>query len=243
VDERLIIDFFTEEEKHWWHIAKRALIKQFICGRDLKILVAGVGGGMICGELSKAGHEVVGIDVSTASCDYVSKTIGIPVTYGDLENPLTFAQDSFDTVILADILEHLRNERQLLLEVFRCLKPKGSVVITVPAYAHLWSSWDIRLNHKRRYSLNDLKNKLIEAGFGIQKLSYCHMLLYPFVYVYRKVLRLPRGQYSEKSDFAVLPSHTVSRCFFLYYHLERRLLKIVNLPFGVSIFALGVKRG
>ena len=44
MDERLVVDFFTEEEKHWWHVAKRTLIKQFIHGRDLKILVAGLGG-------------------------------------------------------------------------------------------------------------------------------------------------------------------------------------------------------
>lgn len=67
----------------------------------------------------------------------MSKAIGIPVTYGDLEKPLTFAQEGFDTVILADVLEHLKNKEQLLLEVFRCLKPKGLVAITAPAYAHL----------------------------------------------------------------------------------------------------------
>jgi len=243
VEEQLVTDFFTEEKEHWWHIAKRALIRQFINGRNLKILVAGIGGGMICKELKETGYHVIGVDISPVSCKYVNKNLGIPVINADLEKLLMFAKESFDLTIIADVLEHMDNERQLLSEVYRCLKPKGTVIITVPAYSQMWSSWDTRLNHKRRYSLCALKKKIIEAGFSVKKISYYHMLLYPFVYVYRKVLCLPKGKYSERSDFAVSPNRLVSRLFTFYYTLERSLLNVTDLPFGLSIFAVGVKRG
>ena len=241
MEEALITDFFIEEKRHWWHIAKRALIKQFIDGRNLKILVAGIGGGMICEELEEAGHNVVGIDISHASCEYAEKDIGIPVIEGDLEKPLIFEKESFDLIIVADLLEHIANEKQLLSEALRCLKPGGKIIITVPAYMHMWSQWDIRLGHKRRYSLNYLKNELLETGFRIKKISYFHALIYPFVYIYRKILRLPKGKNSKKSDFAVLPNRLVSGFFMSYYAAERSLLNLIDLPFGLSIFAVGIK--
>ena len=238
-----MVDFFTEEKKHWWHIAKRALIKQFISGRNLNILVVGIGGGMICEELKAVGHHIVGVDISGVSCEYVNKKIGIPVINADLEKLLPFAKESFDIIIIADVLEHLDNDKQLLSEVFLCLKPQGVVIITVPAYQYMWSLWDIRLHHKRRYPLAVIKKKVIEAGLNVKKASYYHMLLYPFVYIYRIILRLPKGECSGKSDFAVFPSRVVSGFLVFYYSLERFLLKIIDLPFGLSIFVVGIKHG
>lgn len=243
MEKQLIADFFTEEKKHWWHLAKRALIKQFIQGRNLNILVAGLGGGMICEELRVAGHHVIGLDISPISCEYARKKIGIPVINGDLENLLPFKNESFDFIILADVLEHLDNDKKLLAEASGCLKSRGIVIITVPAYVHMWSYWDKRLNHKRRYSLAVIKNKLVEAGLSVMKASYFHMLLYPFVYIYRIILRLLKNENPEKSDFSVIPSRTVSGLLAFYYVLERRLLKITGLPFGLSILAVGVKHG
>lgn len=238
-----MIDFFTEEKKHWWHIAKRAFIEQFIKGRNLNILVAGVGGGMICEELRLAGHRVIGMDISPVSCEYVNKKIRVPVINGDLENLLPFKNESFDLIIIADVLEHLDNDKKLLAEAFLCLKPKGSVIITVPAYQHMWSYWDRRLNHKRRYSLAAIKSKLVETGLSVKKASYFHMLLYPFVYIYRIILSLPKNGRLEKSDFSVLPNKLASGFLAFYYVLERLLLKITNLPFGLSVLIVGVKHG
>ena len=243
MEEKLVADFFTEEKMHWWHRAKRNLIEQFITGRNLHILVAGVGGGMLCKELKRDGHRVVGMDISQISCEYVNKNIAVPVIRGDLEKPLPFPSRSFDMVIIADVLEHMQSDTQLLAETFSCLRSEGVVIITAPAYAHMWSSWDIRLHHKRRYSRDSIKKVVTSAGFSVKKASYCNMLLYPFAYMYRVILRLPKGKDSERSDFAVTPGRIVPGLFNLYYSAERSLLKMVDLPFGLSVFAIGVKRG
>lgn len=243
MEEQLVVDFFTEEKKHWWHIAKRSLIRQFIEGSNLNILVAGLGGGMICEELASAGHTVVGIEISPLSCRHVSKEAKLPVINGNLENPLPFRSGTFDIIIMADVLEHLDNDGRLLAEASLCLKPGGMVIITAPAYPHMWSPWDARVNHKRRYSLAEIKDKLIKGRLNIKKASYFNMLLYPLVYIYRIVLKLPRQECSKRSDFSVFSGRAVNGLAAFYYMLERFLLKAFDLPFGLSIFAIGIKDG
>ena len=43
-----------------------------------------------------------------------------------------FEAHSFDVIVMADVLEHVRDERRTLDEVFRLLKPGGHFIITVP---------------------------------------------------------------------------------------------------------------
>ena len=50
----------------------------------------------------------------------------------DLNGNLPFAADSFDTVILTDVLEHLTNPARVWKELSRIIRPGGSVLIGVP---------------------------------------------------------------------------------------------------------------
>lgn len=45
---------------------------------------------------------------------------------------MQFDSETFDVIVMADVLEHVRDERQTLDEVFRLLKPDGKLIITVP---------------------------------------------------------------------------------------------------------------
>jgi SAM-dependent methyltransferase len=51
---------------------------------------------------------------------------------------LTFPDGSFDVIGTFDVLEHVPDYRQALGEFFRCLRPGGTLIITVPF--HLWSA-------------------------------------------------------------------------------------------------------
>jgi SAM-dependent methyltransferase len=50
----------------------------------------------------------------------------------DLNNPLPYKDDFFDTVYMGEVLEHLGNPLFTLQEIQRCLKPKGVFVFDVP---------------------------------------------------------------------------------------------------------------
>lgn len=66
------------------------------------------------------------------------------VITGDLEhfNFSQFAKESFDVVLMADILEHLINPEHVLREILSVIKPGGKVVISLPNVAN----WQIRLS-------------------------------------------------------------------------------------------------
>jgi SAM-dependent methyltransferase len=52
----------------------------------------------------------------------------------DLNKPLTLESESFDTVLLTDVLEHIYQPTQLLSEIVRVLRRGGHVIIGVPFF-------------------------------------------------------------------------------------------------------------
>lgn len=52
--------------------------------------------------------------------------------FGDLNNPLPVADAMFDTIVAAEVIEHLENPRFVVREWFRLLKPGGLLLFSTP---------------------------------------------------------------------------------------------------------------
>lgn len=240
MEEQLLKDFFQEEVTHWWHIAKRQLIRDFLPSCYHRVLVLGVGGGCLCRELKQSGFQVVGLDISQVACHHVQEEYGIETLQHNLEEGLPFEQKSFDAIIIADVLEHIRCDQQLIKSMHRCLKPQGRLLLTVPAYKHMWSDWDERLRHVRRYNLRDLKRMIEADEFIIKKISFFNTLLYPFALIWRKIFAAHQKEGS--SDFQVSQGGEMLKpVIATYYALERFFIKFLFLPFGLSLFVCAEK--
>jgi SAM-dependent methyltransferase len=50
----------------------------------------------------------------------------------DLNEPLPFDDESFDTILLTDVLEHIAEPAQLMREIGRLLRPRGKLILGVP---------------------------------------------------------------------------------------------------------------
>ena len=240
MEEQLLKDFFQEEVTHWWHIAKRQLIRDFLPAQYQRVLVLGVGGGCLCRELKQSGFHVVGLDVSKMTCDHVQEKYGVETVQHNLEEGLPFKQKSFDAIIITDVLEHIRDDQQLIKSMHRCLKPGGRLLLTVPAYRHIWSYWDERLMHFRRYNFHHLR-KMIEAdGFMIKKISFFNLHIYPLAFMWRKFFSTRKKQ--QSSDFQVSQGgRLLNTAMMGYYALERFFIKFLFLPFGLSLFVCAQK--
>ena len=128
---------FTEEHQ----LALKERIFQ-ICSRvqGKKILDIGCSQGIISLILAKEGHEVIGVDNEQPSLEYAQKDLlnYDPQTREKVKfiwmdaNKLEFQKETFDTVILGEILEHLVKPEAILIEVQRVLKKEGVAIITVP---------------------------------------------------------------------------------------------------------------
>jgi SAM-dependent methyltransferase len=115
---------------------------------------------------------------------------------------LPYASNTFDAVILSEILEHIDDDVAGLKEAYRVLKPGGVVAITVPnANYPFW--WDpinksletlfnthiqhgplagIWANHVRLYTQNELRNSVEMAGFTVEaERAFTHHS-FPFIH-------------------------------------------------------------
>lgn len=92
-----------------------------------EVLDVGCAEGLIRGAL-RSSTRYVGLDyLTTASALYRTR----PDVYGDACR-LPFADASFDSVLLLDVLEHVANPESALAEARRVLRPDGRLVLTIP---------------------------------------------------------------------------------------------------------------
>lgn len=76
-----------------------------------------------------------------------------------------FESDSFDSIICNQVLEHVFEPKQFLSEIFRVLKPKGNLLLTVP---FVWDEHEQPFDFAR-YSSFGLEHLLKANGFNILK--------------------------------------------------------------------------
>jgi ubiquinone/menaquinone biosynthesis C-methylase UbiE len=127
--------------------------------------------------------------------------LDIPLQQANLYH-LPYADNSFDAVILSEILEHVDDDVAGLREAYRVLKPNGVVAVTVP-HANYPFWWDpinktletlfkthiqhgtfagIWANHVRLYTQNELRSSLEMAGFKVEEeRSFTHHS-FPFIH-------------------------------------------------------------
>ena len=75
--------------------------------------------------------------------------------------------EHFDIIGMFDVLEHIEDDRGVLEQTHRALRPGGGLIITVPQHRFLWSRYDEHAHHVRRYAADEIAEKVTAAGFRI----------------------------------------------------------------------------
>jgi len=75
-------------------------------------------------------------------------------------------------IYTSNVIEHIENDVQALIDLRNALHENGRLIIYVPAIPFLFSSFDESAGHFRRYSKRELISKVREAGFTIEKCLY-----------------------------------------------------------------------
>ncbi|MFC1626931.1 class I SAM-dependent methyltransferase [Patescibacteria group bacterium] len=231
-------ELFEVENKHWWHDHKRKVIHQMIdkYANQGKVLDIGAGMGKILKELQIRDWQVYGVDSENQAVRWSQKR-GIKIKRRDIEKDLGFKSNSFDLVLALDVIEHLKDDQEMLNKIADVLKKQGVAIITVPAYQWLFNYWDEMLGHKRRYTTQSLKNIISADKFEIEYLGYFSMFIFPVAMIVRIIKKIFGT--TETSDFQTTPWPWISVPVIKFFnYIERMLLSVISLPFGLSVICV-----
>lgn len=78
----------------------------------------------------------------------------------------------FDSVLYVDVLEHIESDEEELRYVYKITKKNGFILIFVPALPSLYSEFDKKIGHFRRYSKKRLVEVVKKNGFSIESIQY-----------------------------------------------------------------------
>jgi SAM-dependent methyltransferase len=73
-----------------------------------------------------------------------------------------------DTVVCLNVLEHIEDDYGALRNIHSMLRDGGRAVILVPCGQSIFNSLDEELGHFRRYSEDQLRQSMTEAGFNVE---------------------------------------------------------------------------
>lgn len=232
-------DYFRLEKEHWLFKVRRKIFLYFIekyAKPGSKIFDFGCGSGYLVGGLQKMGYDVCGIDFEEEAINYGFSS-GVKNLKIGTGNAIDYADASFDMVTAFDVLEHIKDEKPSLGELFRVLKPGGKMIISVPAYQWLWGVQDEVSHHFRRYTINSLTFVINEfPQLKMVRKTYYNILLFPAIALVRLLSRWFDIK-NRSSDFEI-DNRALSACFYFIFNLETYLLKFINFPFGVSILVI-----
>lgn len=97
------------------------------------------------------------------------------------------ADCSIDYAYTLNVLEHIKDDHEVILELYRCLKPGGRLLVYVPAFQILYSQMDRHVGHFRRYRREPVVNLLQSVGFDVSKAYYVDSLGFLATLVYKLV--------------------------------------------------------
>jgi 2-polyprenyl-3-methyl-5-hydroxy-6-metoxy-1,4-benzoquinol methylase len=110
-------------------------------GSGHRVLDVGCSAGYVAQALVDRNNSVVGLEFDPAAAQ-VARGWCEDVIVGDVEIvPFDLPPDSFDVVLCADVIEHLRDPAGLLRRVRSLLRTDGRLVVSTPNIAN----WTIRL--------------------------------------------------------------------------------------------------
>lgn len=163
------------------------------------ILDMGCGAGRHAFELYRRGARVVALDMDANELGDVAAMFSAMSDEGQAGEGgsaaavrgnayhLPFADDTFDKIVAAEVLEHLPNDLRAMSELARVLKPGGMLAVSVPRWLPEKVCWalsddyhEVEGGHVRIYESDVLKGRLARTGLEPVAEHHAHGLHAPY---------------------------------------------------------------
>jgi SAM-dependent methyltransferase len=235
---------FELEERLWWFVGMREVAASILAPEQIehsRVLDVGCGTGFSLLWLKErlSCEEIFGVDRAWDAAQFWQlRRVETAVVAG--ADALPFGGGKFDLITCFDVIYQFQPDqaRRALDEMHRTLKPGGLLFIREPAYEWMRGGHDVAVGTCHRYTRRELRRALERSGFSVKRASYANALLFWLAAAHRWLSRI-RG--SEASDVKPVPP-LINRAMAGVLKIEARLLRGLNLPFGLSVVALAEKK-
>ena len=172
---------------------------RFPVGPGDRVLDMGCGGGRHAFALYRRGAHVTALDMDPAELKDVAGMFAGMRDEGEVPEGATaaavrgtayglpFADDTFDYVVCAEVLEHLPQDSRAMAELTRVLKPGGLIAVTVPRWGPELLCWalssayhEVEGGHIRIYRGDELRRRLTAVGLEVVDGHHTHALHAPY---------------------------------------------------------------
>jgi len=151
----------------------KQLLYPYYIKRGKNILEVGCGNGMKLEIYNNYQMKTFGIEPYGKELTLNEKRLGIQrVNLNDCD----FKENSFDYIILKEVLEHVPDQKLVLSKCYRWLKPDGVFIITVPNVGGLWNkifkdNWYGYDIPRHIYNYNKTNIRFYLKKFGYKKIK------------------------------------------------------------------------
>lgn len=233
------------EARNFWFRARNRLIvwalRRFFPGART-FLEVGCGTGFVLAGIAAAfpALELTGSEAAAEGLGFAAQRVpGAALIQMDARR-IPFRSE-FDAAGAFDVIEHIEDDRAVLRAMREALVPGGGLLLTVPQHPSLWSEYDVRAHHVRRYRSRELREKVIEAGFEIVRMTSFVTLLLPLMYASRLAQRAPRTDYDPLAELKIAP--WLNSLLETVLDAERVLIRAgLSLPAGGSLLLVARRR-
>jgi SAM-dependent methyltransferase len=232
----------TESGTHFIDVASRdyavSELVRTLGARPVSIMEVGCSAGHLLADMRRSlpNASLTGGDYTLGTLIKLgAKMPDIPLVRFNLAaSPLP--SDSYDAMVLLNVLEHIEDDVAATGHIARMLKPGGVAVIEVPAGPELFDDYDRQLQHFRRYTLRGICGVIERAGLVVERRNYLGALIYPAFYLAKKLSQIRPKSDAHRKEHVENAISATSR-FNIVGHavmsLEQTISNHITFPRGI----------
>lgn len=169
-------------------------------------LEIGCGTGFVLAGVRSALPELAlsGSEIFTAGLTFAAQRLpGVELFQMDARR-IPFWEE-FDVIGAFDVLEHVKEDEEVLAQMYGAIRKGGGILVTVPHHRFLWSQADDYARHVRRYQTQELRDKAKRAGFSVVRVTSFVSLLLPLLILSRSKLRGLAEEFDATAELRIGP--------------------------------------
>lgn len=230
------------ESRHWWFLSRNQIIIWILKDKTrglVDFLEVGCGTGFVISGIAKAfpALELEASEYFEDGLVYARQRLP-QCRFRQLDATAMAEDNAYDCIGSFDVIEHIEADELVLSNFYRALRTGGFLVLTVPQHPWLWSAADDYAHHVRRYTVQELRRKVLHAGFRIKYCTSFVSLLLPLMALQRLSSR--HQSYNPDDEFNI--GLLLNSALYVVMQIELILLRLgLRFPAGGSLLLLARK--